>query len=62
MASTDTDTYIDTRNRPGRCPEHGDVVAEKRLPKLRFPFFVWGIRRLLALLGPYRCPTCGAKA
>ncbi len=52
----------ETRTRPGRCPVHGEVTAEKTLPKLRFPFVVFATRRAIASMRPYRCPTCGAKA
>ncbi len=53
---------IETRTRPGHCPTHGAVTATKSVPKLRFPFLVWAVRRQLALRGPYRCPTCGQTA
>jgi hypothetical protein len=49
------------RTRQGHCPEHGRVTAEKRIPELRFPFFVTGVARGAAMLRPYRCPSCGAK-
>jgi hypothetical protein len=58
MAMIDTET----RTRPGTCPAHGEVAAEKRVPKLKFPFIITGIARGLAAARPYRCPTCGAKA
>jgi hypothetical protein len=51
----------ETRTRPATCPTHGQVTAEKQIPKLRFPFVVWLVRRWIALAGPYRCPSCGAK-
>lgn len=53
---------IETRTRPGRCTTHGDVVAEKKIPKWKFPFIVYAIRRLIATLQPYRWPTCREKA
>jgi hypothetical protein len=52
----------DIRTHPRTCPTHGHVQAQKKIPKIKFPFFVYGVRRLIALLGPYRCPECGAKA
>lgn len=57
MAMIDTETTT----RPGTCPKHGHVSAEKRVPKLKFPFVVTGVARLLAAARPYRCPTCAAK-
>jgi hypothetical protein len=52
-----------TRTRQGRCPTHGDVKAQKTIPQFKFPFvIVFLVRRILAALQPYRCPTCGAKA
>lgn len=51
----------ETRKRPGSCPAHGEVTAEKRMPKLKFPFFVTGVARGLAAARPYRCPDCGSK-
>ncbi len=51
------------RTRPGHCATHGDVTAQKTIPKLKFPFvIVFLLRRLVAAIGPYRCPTCGEKA
>ena len=52
----------EVRTRPGECHAHGRVTAEKRVPKLKFPFFITGIARGFALARPYRCPACGAKA
>ncbi len=51
----------ETRTRPGTCPAHGTVTAEKQVPKLAFPFFITGIARALAAARAYRCPTCGTK-
>lgn len=50
------------RTRQGSCPAHGQVTGEKRVPKLKFPFFVTAVARGAALLGPFRCPSCGVKA
>ena len=49
----------ETRIRPGNCPTHGQVTAEKHVPKLRFPFLITGIARLAAARRPYRCRHCG---
>ena len=49
------------RTRQGTCPAHGEVIGEKQVPKLKFPFVVSGIARKAALMRPYRCPDCGAK-
>ena len=51
----------ETLTRPGTCPTHGQVMGEKKVPKLRFPFLITGIGRGLAAARPYRCPECGAK-
>jgi hypothetical protein len=51
----------ETRTRPGKCPTHGNVTAEKQVPKLKFPFFVTGPARGIAATRPYRCPDCGTK-
>lgn len=51
----------ETRTRPGTCPTHGPVAAEKKVPKLKFPIVVTGIARGAAAMRPYRCPDCGAR-
>ncbi len=51
----------ETRTRQGTCRTHGRVQAEKRLPKLGFPFVITGVARGFAAMRPYRCPDCGAK-
>jgi hypothetical protein len=58
MATIDTET----RTRPGTCPTHGRVTAERTVPKLKFPFVITAIARGAAAMRPYRCPDCGAKA
>lgn len=50
-----------TRTRRGECPTHGQVTAEKQVPKLKFPIVVTGVARLAAAFRPYRCRECGAK-
>lgn len=52
----------ETRTRPAHCPTHGDVRAEKKVPKIKFPFVITGVARGLGALRAYRCPACGAKA
>jgi hypothetical protein len=49
------------RTRQGTCPIHGRVTAEKKVPKLKFPFVVTASARAAAAIQPYRCPECGAK-
>jgi hypothetical protein len=51
----------ETRTRPGTCREHGQVVAVKDVPAIKFPFVLTAPARGLAALRPYRCPACGAK-
>ncbi len=46
---------------PGTCRTHGHVTAEKQIPKLKFPFFITGLARGLAVARRYHCPNCGAK-
>jgi hypothetical protein len=49
--------------RPGHCPTHGDVQAQKTIPTFKFPFvIVFLVRRAIAAFAPYRCPQCGVKA
>ncbi|HXU25329.1 MAG TPA: hypothetical protein VN697_14995 [Tepidiformaceae bacterium] len=50
-----------TLYRAGQCPTHGDVQAEKQIPKVSFPFIVWAFVRVRAAFGRYSCPECGAK-
>ncbi|HTJ76783.1 MAG TPA: hypothetical protein VL337_15615 [Acidimicrobiales bacterium] len=45
----------------GVCPDHGMVHATKDVPRIGFPFIVYGVRRAKAALAPARCPHCGAK-
>ncbi len=55
-----TSTHSDTLVRTGRCDSHGLVQATKQVPKIRFPFIVFGAMRLWAQTRPFRCPVCGA--
>ncbi len=45
----------------GRCPNHGIVDGVKEIPKVSFPFVVYGVRRAAAAMARARCPQCGAK-
>ena len=45
----------------GRCPNHGMVQATKDVPKVSFPFILYGVRRAKAAMSPATCPQCGAK-
>ncbi len=49
-----------TETRTATCPTHGSVLAERRIPKLTFPFLVTAAMRYLAKRKPFRCPDCGA--
>jgi hypothetical protein len=51
----------ETRTRTSNCPTHGQVNAEKQVPRLKFPFIITGIARGIAAARPYKCPTCGVK-
>jgi hypothetical protein len=51
----------ETRTRQAACPRHGNVTAVKRVPQIRFPFFVTGVARGAAELRRFRCPSCGTK-
>jgi len=53
MAHTTTQTHT------GVCPTHGGVQATREVPKIRFPFIVYGAMRLFASGKPYLCPSCG---
>lgn len=55
MARTDQKTVT------GRCPNHGIVQGTKEIPKVSFPFVVYGYRRAKAAIAPVYCPQCGAK-
>jgi hypothetical protein len=49
------------RTHQGACPTHGPVTGGKRVPRIKFPFFVTGVARAVAVLRPFRCPSCGSK-
>ncbi len=44
----------------GRCSTHGAVEATREIPKMGFPFFIYGIWRAVAQRRPFLCPECGA--
>ena len=48
--------------RLSRCQTHGIVEATRTLPRLRFPFIITGVMRLVAMTRPFHCPQCGAVA
>lgn len=50
------------QTRPSRCATHGLVEGTRTMPRLRFPFIVTGVMRLIAAARPFRCPRCGEKA
>jgi hypothetical protein len=49
------------QTRTGFCATHGTVQATRELPKIQFPFIVYGVRRYMARRRPFLCPTCGAE-
>jgi hypothetical protein len=55
------DPHTDLLVRSGQCPTHGLVQATKPVPRVRFPFLVFGVLRLWAMQRPYRCPACGGR-
>ena len=55
------DAHTELLVQPGQCPSHGVVQATKSVPRIRFPFLVFGVLRLWALQRPYRCPACGGR-
>jgi hypothetical protein len=59
---TGSDTNVEIQSKPGMCPTHGAVRATRAVPRLRFPFFVYGPLRLIAGRRAFRCPRCGATA
>lgn len=54
-------TKTEPKTIRGRCPNHGIVQATKEMPKVSFPFVVYGYRRVRAAMAPAQCPQCGAK-
>ena len=52
-----------TESRPftGVCPNHGVVQTTREVPRVTFPFVVYGYRRARAAMAPVPCPQCGAK-
>lgn len=49
------------QTRPSRCGTHGLVEGTRQMPRLRFPFIITGVMRLIAMAGAFRCPECGAR-
>lgn len=58
---TATSSQESVQTRPSRCATHGPVEGTRTMPRLRFPFIVTGMMRLVATARPFRCPSCGAK-
>jgi hypothetical protein len=50
----------EVQTRTGRCETHGTVEGTREIPRLQFPYLVYGVQRWLAKRRPFRCPTCGA--
>jgi hypothetical protein len=48
------------QTQTGRCATHGTVQATREIPKMGFPFIVYGALRAMAKRRPYLCPECGA--
>ena len=59
---TVTSSQESVQTRSSRCATHGLVEGTRSMPKLRFPFIITGVMRLVAAARPFRCPRCGAKA
>jgi len=59
---TSNSTKGPVQARPGRCADHGLVQATRPMPRLRFPFIITGVMRLVAMTGSYKCPQCGARS
>ena len=59
---TATSSQESFQTRPSRCATHGPVEGTRTMPRLRFPFIVTGVMRLVATARPFRCPRCGAIA
>ena len=51
-------TEIETQT--GRCATHGTVEATREVPRMGFPFIVYGVMRAMAKRRPFTCPECGA--
>ena len=49
----------DFETKNGRCGEHGVVQATRYMPRIKFPFFLYLIRRARAKKKPFECPECG---
>jgi hypothetical protein len=58
---TTTSRQESVQTRPSRCATHGPVEGTRPMPRLRFPFIVTGVMRLIATARPFRCPRCGTK-
>ena len=50
-------TEVETQT--GRCATHGTVEATREIPRMSFPFIVYGVMRAMAKRRPFTCPECG---
>jgi len=49
----------EVETRTGQCATHGTVEAAREIPRMGFPFIVFGVLRAIARRRPFRCPECG---
>lgn len=49
----------ETETKMGECSTHGVVEGRREIPRIAFPFIVFGVLRMLARRKPFACPTCG---
>jgi hypothetical protein len=48
------------QTRSGVCETHGMVEGVREIPRLQFPFVVYGVLRWRARHSPFLCPRCDA--
>jgi hypothetical protein len=48
------------QTKAGQCTTHGTVQATREIPRMGFPFIVYGPWRAIAKRRPFVCPECGA--
>ena len=49
----------EVQTQTGQCATHGTVQATREIPKMGFPFIVYGPWRAIAKRRPFLCPECG---
>jgi hypothetical protein len=49
------------RTQNAECSQHGVVEAVKEVPRVRFPFLIYGPLHIIGNARSFRCPECGAK-